>query len=39
MVILFVMATGEAFYEIEKAVSRTRSIVYQCVNNPTYDEY
>ena len=33
---LFMLSTGETFYEFMNAFAREMSITFQCVNNPTY---
>jgi hypothetical protein len=36
---LFRMITGDGFFEITNAVSKTSTLTYQCIDNPTYEEY
>jgi hypothetical protein len=33
---LFIMSTGDSFYEILKAVSKDNRIDYECIYFPTY---
>jgi hypothetical protein len=33
------MTTGDSFFEIMMALGRTRTILYQCIDNPSYEDY
>lgn len=36
---LFVMHTGNNFYELSTAVSLGKSVKNDCIENPTYEDY
>lgn len=36
---LFVMHTGNNFYELSNAVSTEKSVKFDCINNPTFEDY
>lgn len=37
--VLFMMSTGDNFNSVMKALSKQYSIDYQCIENPTYEDY
>lgn len=36
---MFIMSTGDAFLKFNNAIKRSNSVNFQCINNPTYDDY
>ena len=36
---LFVMHTGNNFYELSNAVSSKHTVIFDCINNPTYEDF
>lgn len=36
---LFVMGTGDNFFEIVNAMSRQKSVNFYCIDHPTYEDY
>lgn len=34
-----VMRTGNNFYELSQSAMRGKSIIFDCIENPTYDDY
>ena len=39
LVSLFVMRTGNNFYELKNAVGISSSVLIDCIDDPTYEDY